>query len=129
MAAIITVASANALETETHSAKHIEVVDGDAVMYTHEKVLLGLSCRSGPVGKLSDLSEVRIGDTLTLGIYSFRVGIIEVTRYGRDIKSSGQTIAKKGDTECILAASSAMLPYEDKCQALWVRIKNCQPLE
>jgi hypothetical protein len=72
--AIITVASANALETVTHSAKHIEVVGGDAVMYTHEKVLLGLSCRSGPVGKLNDLSEVRIGDTLTVGIYSFRVG-------------------------------------------------------
>jgi hypothetical protein len=70
VAAVITVGFANAEDTETHSANRIDGAGGDAVMYVHEKALLGLSCRSGPVGKLSGLSEIKIGDTLTQGKHS-----------------------------------------------------------
>jgi len=34
------------------SATSIDVSKGDVTLYSHERVLLGLSCRSGPVGKL-----------------------------------------------------------------------------
>jgi len=127
--ALAAVCAGIARADETFAAKRIDVSHGEVVMYTHEEVLLGLSCKSGPVGKLTGLSEIRIGDTLKQGKYSFQVGIIEVTKYSRDIRAGNQTIAKKGETECVLAANREMLPYEDKCRAVWVRITNCEPID
>lgn len=115
--------------SDTFSARRIDASRGNAVMHSHERILLGLSCRSGPVGTLTGLSGIQLGDTLSLGKHSFRVGVIEVTRYSRDMRFGGQTIARKGDIECVLAASRAMLPYDDDCHALWVRITDCHPLE
>lgn len=74
---------------------------------------------------MPSLRRVEIGDQIVLGKYSFRVGIIEVVRYKQDIKATG---AKAGDVECILAPDEKRLPYNDKCDALWVRITNCRAL-
>lgn len=72
--------SAQAQDIETYPATSINASQGEATLFSHERVLLGLSCKSGPIAKMSGLSTVSIGDTLAHGKYSFRVGIIEVSR-------------------------------------------------
>ncbi|HTN27910.1 MAG TPA: hypothetical protein VL180_09000 [Burkholderiales bacterium] len=120
--------SAIANDPDTFNARRIDASRGDAVMYLHEQV--GPSCKSGQVGKLTGLSEVRLGDTVKQGNHSIQVGIIEVTKHNSDMTMGDKTLAKKGDIECVLAANSTMLPYDDKkCRALWVRITNCQPVD
>lgn len=117
-----------AQDIETYSATSINASQGDATLFSHERVLLGLSCKSGPIAKMSGLSTVNIGDTLTHGKYSFRVGIIEVSRHKKDVRSGGTTYARAGDVICVVAANRRALPYDDDCDALWVRITNCQPI-
>jgi len=117
-----------AQDIETYLATSINASQGEATLFSHEPVLLGLSCKSGPIAKMSGLSTVNIGDTLAHGKYSFRVGIIEVSRYKKDVRSGGTTYARAGDVICALAANRRTLPYEDDCDALWVRIVNCQPI-
>jgi hypothetical protein len=118
-----------AIEPETSRAVAVEALDQSATLLSHESVLLGLSCKSGPVGELPNLRQVKIGDVITYKGYSFRVGLIEVTKFFEDMKSGRQTIAKKGDVVCVLAADERSLPYEDRCKALWVRIAKCRPLQ
>lgn len=118
----------SAQDIETYLATSINASQGEATLFSHERVLLGLSCKSGPIAKISGLSTVNIGDTLTHGKYSFRVGIIEVSRHKKDVRSGGTTYARAGDVICVLAANRRALPYEDDCDALWVRIVNCQPI-
>ncbi len=120
--------SGYALEIEEYRVNEIKVVGGSAKLLSHESILLGLSCRSGPVGDLPNLSQVSIGDTITLGKYTFKVGLIEVTKYLEDASWRGNTIAKKGDIVCVVAADEKALPHEDDCEALWVRIPNCLPI-
>jgi hypothetical protein len=120
--------SVQALETERSRAVAVEVLDQSATLLSHESVLLGLSCKSGQIGELPNLRQVKIGDIISYKDYSFRVGLIEVTKFSEDMKSGGQTIAKKGDIVCVLAADERSLPYEDRCKALWVRIAKCRPL-
>lgn len=117
-----------AQDVETYTATSINASQGDATLFSHERVLLGLSCKSGPISKITGLSTVSIGDTLTHGKYSFRVGIIEVSRHKKDVRSGGTTYARAGDVICVVAANRRALPYEDDCDALWVRITNCQPI-
>ncbi len=122
--------SALAGDIETYPVTSIDASQGEATLFSHESVLLGLSCASGPIGKLSGLSIVNIGDTLIHGKYSIRVGLIEVSKFNKDIRGpGGGTIAKKGDVVCVLAANRRALPSEDDCNALWVRIVNCRPLK
>ena len=118
-----------ALESETSRAMAVEVLDQSAALLSHESVFLGLSCKSGPVGALPNLRQVKIGDTISFKDYSFQVGLIEVTKFLEDVRSSGHTIAKKGDIVCVLAADEKSLPYKDRCKALWVRIAKCHPLQ
>ncbi len=117
------------LETEESRAMAIEVLEQSATILSHESILLGLSCKSGPVGELPNLRHVKIGDTISYKDYSFRVGLIKVTKFLEDARWSGQTIAKKGDIVCVLAADERSLPSEDRCKALWVRISKCRPLQ
>ena len=109
------------------SATSIDVSKGDVTLYSHERVLLGLSCRSGPVGKLTGLKTISIGDTINHEEYSFKVGIIEVTKFNEDLSSDGETIAKKGEVVCVVAENEDALPSDKDCDALWLRIVNCQP--
>lgn len=116
-------------DIETYPATSIDASQGEATLFSHESVLLGLSCKSGPIGKFSGLSTVSIGDTLTHGKYSIRVGLIQVSKFNKDLDLGGGMIVKKGDVDCVLAASRRALPTEDDCDALWVRIVNCRPLK
>lgn len=126
---LLSPSSVQAIEPERSRAVAVEVLDQSATLLSHESVLLGLSCKSGPVGKLPNLRQVKIGDVISYKDYSFRVGLIEVTRFSEDMKSGGQTIARKGDIVCVLAADERYLPYEDRCKALWVHIPKCRPLQ
>jgi hypothetical protein len=87
---------------------------------------LGLSCSSGPVGDVPGLEKVSIGDTIRYGDYSFRVGLIEVTRFNKDFSWGGTEIARTGELVCVLAADKASLPREDDCDALWIRAAGCR---
>ena len=118
-----------ATEPQTSRAVAVEALDQSATLLSHESMLLGLSCRSGPVGQLPNLRLVKIGDVITYKGYSFRVGLIEVTKFTEDMKSGRQTIAKQGDVTCVLAADEQSLPYENRCKALWVLIAKCRPLQ
>ncbi len=117
-----------ALDTEKGRATVVEVLDQPATLFSHESVLFGLSCKSGPVGELHNLHQVKIGDTISHKAYSFRVGLIEVTKFLEDARWGGETIAKKGDVVCVLAADEESLPSEGRCKALWVRIPKCRPV-
>ena len=119
----------HALEVEEYRATAVEVAGGTATLLSHESILSGLSCRSGPVGELPNLRQVKLGDAITLKNYSFRVGLIEVTRFLEDASWGGNTIARKGDVVCVLAANESALPSDDDCEALWVRIPKCRPLQ
>ena len=115
----------HAADPVTIRASAVEVLEGSATLFSHESVFLGMSCKSGPVGELSALRTVRVGDKISLGKYSFRVGVIEVTKHSQDVQVGGKTIAKAGDVECVMAADEKTLPYGDKCNALWVRAAKC----
>ncbi len=110
-------------------ATSIDVSQGVATLYNQETVLLGVSCRTGAVGKLAGLRTISIGDTIKHSRYSFRVGIIEVSKMNEDTRWGGETIAKKGDIVCTVAASGDTLPSDNACNALWLQIVNCQPLQ
>jgi hypothetical protein len=116
-------------DTRTFTAKRVSVPTGKAILYSHEKVFFGISCKSNPVGELSDLKEISIGDVIMLGNYSIKVGIIQVTEYFKDMVWKGQVLAKAGDCQCVVAESYDKLPYEDDCDALWLQIKTCVFLE
>ncbi len=108
----------HALEVEEYRATAVEVAGGTATLLSHESILFGLSCNSGPVGDLPNLRQVKLGDTVTLKKYSFHVGLIKVTRFLEDMGWGGNTIAKKGDIVCVLAADEKALPSDDDCEAL-----------
>ena len=119
-----------ALDTENFKATSIDVSQGVATLYSHESVFLGLSCKSGPVGELSGLYTISIGDTIKFDKYSFHVGIIKVSKFNEDLSWGGKTIAEKGDVVCVVAANKDSLPNDDDdCDALWLRITNCKPIK
>ena len=122
-------ASVWASDVEKFYATSINVSQGMATLYSQETVLLGVSCRTGAVGKLTGLRTISIGDTIKHGRYSFRVGIIEVSKMNEDARWGGETIAKKGDIVCVVAASGDTLPSDNACDALWLQIVNCQLLK
>ncbi len=117
------------LDVEEFAATSIDASRGEVTLYSHESILLGLSCKSGPVGKLTGSRTISIGDTITHEKYSFRVGIIKVSKFNQDTSWGGKTIAKKGDIVCVVAANEDALPSEKDCDALWLRITNCRPLK
>lgn len=120
---------AHALETKEFKASEIASIDGKATLLSHESIWLGLTCRSGSVGRFSNLKQVKLGDTIKHEKYSFRVGLIEVTHYLEDFKWGKDVIAKKGDTVCVIAADKSALPSEHDCDALWLRIPKCRPIQ
>lgn len=117
-----------ALDVAESNAQEVDLSSSSAVLNSHESILLGLSCKSGPIGMLEGVSVIKIGDTVTAGGRSFRVGIIEVTKYNEDAKWGNEVLAKKGDVVCVLAPNAASLPYDDDCNALWVNVPGCRVL-
>jgi hypothetical protein len=129
VACLLGPSTVQALETIKSRAMAVEALDQSATLLSHESILFGLSCKSGPVGELPDLRQVKIGDTISYKSYSFTVGLINVTKLFEDARWGGETIAKKGDIVCVLAADERSLPSEDRCKALWVYIPKCRPLQ
>jgi len=121
--------SVSALDVTKLHARAVDLSNSKAVLNTHESVLLGLSCKSGPVGTVQGVSVVKLGDTVTAGGKSFRVGIIEVTKYNEDAKWGKEILARKGDVVCVLAPDEKSLPYDDDCEAIWVNAPGCRVLE
>jgi hypothetical protein len=126
---LLNINASYALEAEEFRAKIVEVEDGVATLFSHESALFGLSCSSGPIGELENIKIIKLGDTIFLNNYEFMVGIINVTRFLEDASWGGTKIAKKGDVVCVLAADEAALPSDGDCDALWVRIPHCRPLQ
>jgi len=126
---ILVAVPAWALEVEEFLATRVDVSQGEVTLFSHESILLGLSCISGSVGKLDGLNTISIGDTIKYDKYSFRVGIIKVSKFKEDATWGGETIAKKGDVVCVVAANEDALPSDKDCSALWLRIVNCRPLK
>ena len=127
--AVLTFSPALALDVTKLNAQAVDLSGSSAVLYSHESILLGFSCKSGPVGTLQGVSVVRLGDTVTVGGKSFRVGIIEVTKYNEDAEWGKDILAKKGDLVCVLAPDAKSLPYDDDCEALWINAPGCRVLE
>jgi hypothetical protein len=107
-------------------ARTADLSGAKATLFKHESILLGLSCRSGPVGELINLQRVSLGDTIRYGEYSFVVGIIEVTLFKKDVSWSGEVLGRKGEVNCVLAADKQSLPSDDDCDALWVLARGCR---
>ena len=118
-----------ALDVTTFFASSIDASTGEATLYQHRSILFGLSCMSGPIGDIKGLKRISLGDTIRYKETSFKVGIIEVTRFNEDYISHGEKIAKKGDVVCVLVANEDAFPSDNDCDALWVRIVNCHPLK
>ncbi|MGH8617171.1 MAG: hypothetical protein ACREUW_05730 [Burkholderiales bacterium] len=118
---------AHAQKIQTSRAAAIEVLDGSASLLSREFV--GQSCTVKPRIALPEAHEVRIGDTIGVEGYSFKVGLIEVDTHLDDITFNDQVIAKAGDVVCLLAAGEKSWPYAFTCNALWVRVGKCRPLE
>jgi TPR repeat protein len=85
-----------------------------------------ISCVSGSHGKMEDLGIVSIGDKLYAEKYSFQVGIIEMTKLPKDLKSGNKIFARKGQTICVIAKNKNSLPQEDDCDALWISSIGCK---
>ena len=126
---ILTGVNAWGLDVEEFKVTSIDVSQGEVTLYSHESILLGLSCESGPVGKVTGLRTISIGDVINHEKYTFQVGVIQVSKFNQDASWGGETIAKKGDVVCVVAANEDALPSEKDCDALWLRITNCRPLK
>lgn len=118
-----------ALDVEEFFATGIDVTDKEITLYSQEPIIFGFGCKGGAVGILTGLKTIRIGDVIRNDRYSFRVGIIQVARFNKDMSSEGSPGVKKGDVICLVAESEDALPSNKQCDALWLRIVNCRPLK
>ena len=67
-----------AFDLERYLANRIDVSKSEVTLYTHKKVLFGLSCSSGPDGQLTGLETISVGDVISYKNYSFQVGLIVI---------------------------------------------------
>lgn len=112
-------------------------------MYVHERESGsgdGHYCTSRPLGELRNLHKVELGDTISLGGKSFRVGVIAL-RYPY-MKYDLQDTVEDHHIVCLIAASPKKLPVlendfftrdkspvpDEKCEAIWVRAIDCDVL-
>lgn len=116
-----------AINSEEFNVQQVSFQEGSATLYAHESVWLGVTCKSGPIGKVEDRTSLSIGDTVTVGKFTVNVGFIECTKYYEEIKFHDEIIANKGETICVAAKNKDMLPHDDECHAVWIRIRDCQP--
>lgn len=108
----------------------VEVLD-KATMYSKTKIYLGFSCRTAPEGDMPALKQVKLGDSVFVGKYSFKVGVIEAVTFSEELKTTtGVVLAQKGDTQCVLAPDEKSLPYDKKrCDEVWMFIAKCRVVE
>lgn len=114
----------------TARVKAIEALD-KATLYSKKSAYLGFSCKTAPEGNIEWLKQARLGDTVFLGKFSFKLGVIESVVFTEDLRTKdGKVLVAKGTTQCVLAESERSLPYDEKrCDGLWVFIPQCRVLE
>lgn len=105
----------------------VELLD-TATMYSKTPMYLGISCRTAPVGEVAGLKLVRVGDTVSLGKSSIKVGVIEAVSFSEDlVAKDGRVLVRKDELQCAIAANERALPYDQKrCDALWVFAARCR---
>lgn len=111
---------------EIFNVNTIDVSQGEITLFAEESTILGLSCTSGSKGKLSGLNTIKIGDIIKYEKYSFRVGIIEVSKVN-DYLNAKENVVQNSEVTCVVAENESALPYDEDCDALWLRIVNCRP--
>ena len=144
---VLVIASTASLRAHATSILYLRAVSVDLtsahpVMLVHEREsgVSGAPCSSRAVGALSDLHTVGLGDTISLGGKSFRVGVISLRYSGMTYDL--QDTVERHHIVCLIAASPKKLPIwekdflmrdkspvpDEKCEALWVRAVDCDVL-
>ncbi len=127
---ILTLAPALLYAAPEMKRQHVEAVEmlDKATMYSKTPRFLGVTCRTAPVGDVAGLKQVKIGDTLSLGNFSIKVGVIEAVSFSEDlVAKDGRVLVRKGEVQCAVAANERALPYEKRrCDALWVFTPRCR---
>jgi len=108
------------------TAKRISILDDKITLYRQESLWFGMTCQSTPVGSLSGIEKLSIGDTVALKDESFKIGVIAVNEMLEGVKVLGKTLSSKGDVVCMAAADTGKLPSAEGCQALWLHIAECR---
>ena len=116
----------SALEMKESTAKRISIVDDKITLYRQESLWFGMSCQSTPVGSISGIEKLSIGDMVDLKEESFKIGVIAVNEMLEGVKVLGKTLSTKGDVVCMAASDAGKLPSSEGCQALWLHIASCR---
>ena len=114
-------------EMKRQHVQAVEMLD-KATMYSKTPRFLGVTCRTAPVGEVAGLKQVKVGDTVSLGDFSIKVGVIEAVSFSEDlVAKDGQVLVRKGEVQCAVAANERALPYDQRrCDALWVFASRCR---
>ena len=122
--------SALAAAPVTKRVNAIEAME-KATLYSKKSAYLGFSCKTAPEGDITWLKQARLGDSVFLGKFSFKIGVIESVTFAEDLRTKdGKVLVAKGSTQCVLAENERALPYDEKrCDGLWVFIPQCRVIE
>lgn len=122
----LTIQNSFAVDMKASTAKRISIVDNRITLYRQESLWFGMSCQSTPVGSITDVKTLSVGDTVALKDESFKIGVIAVNEMLEGVKVLGKTLSKAGDVVCMAASDAGKLPAAEGCQAVWLHIANCQ---
>ena len=114
---------------EVRQVEKIIIQNGEAKLLQHESIMFGLSCKSGPIAQINDLTTLKINDEFKYQDLSFRIGLIQATTFNEDMIYNGKILGLKGQTTCAVAEDESQLPYEDDCSALWLAVQDCIVVE
>ena len=118
-----------AIDMKKSIAKCISIIDEKITLYKQESVWFGMSCQSTPIGSISSVRELSIGDTVSLKGETFKIGIIAVNEILEGVEVLGKPLTAKGDVICMAASDAGKLPSAEGCQALWLHISSCNVTE
>jgi len=100
----------------------IEVLRGPVTLHGFDP-----DCHSIVLGELPHIKRIKLGDTIALKQYTFKVGLIDAAIAMTDGATDGKPLYKKGDLVCLVAERA--LPTQDSgCNRLWVRVPSCRQL-
>ena len=116
-------------DIESLSATRIDVSGKRVSLKYNEEKFFGVTCTSGTHQEVKGLSKISIGDNLSFGKHSFKVGVISAQRFIRDVCWNGELLGKKGQTTCVVAEDKSSLPSDKDCDALWLYVESCNILK
>jgi hypothetical protein len=117
------------IEMKKSIANRISILDEKITLYKQESVWFGMSCQSTPIGSISSIKELSIGDTVSLKDETFKIGIVAVNEVLEGVEVLGKPLSTKGDVICMAASDAGKLPSAEGCQALWLHISQCKVSE